>query len=106
MATLLLILSAREWMMSKSKLDSIFEMSKMWTRLSPPITKALLLLLFLLAYLPRPVLAGQSLNLTTSTGRTGQFTIPNALPFTALADTRVELRVHSFVVPTGPSERR
>ncbi|MBI3412451.1 MAG: hypothetical protein HY040_29380, partial [Planctomycetes bacterium] len=36
---------------------------------------------------------GQSLNLT---GVTGSYNVPNRMPFTALGNFRVELRIHGF----------
>ena len=86
--------------MRKGVSAMLVEVSNLRNRLRATFTKGLLLFL-LLAYLPRPVLAGESLSLATSSGRVGQFTIPNSSPFTGLVNTRVELRVHSFVPPAG-----
>ena len=86
--------------MRKGVSAMLVEVSNLRNRLRATFTKGLLLFLFV-AYSPRPILAGESLSLATSSGRVGQFTIPNASPFTGLANTRVELRVHSFVPPPG-----
>ena len=86
--------------MRKGVSAMLVEVSNLRNRLPATFTKGLLLFL-LLANLSRPVLAGGSLSLATSSGRVGQFTIPNASPFTGLVNTRVELRVHSFVPPAG-----
>ncbi len=61
----------------------------------------LLLVMFLLAPFPPSVWAAQSLSLAFSSARQGTFNIPNSAPFPTLGSTRVELRLHSFVPPTG-----